>query len=95
MEISLSEKTRALTLNNEGETLLETKSFREMAQFLVEEHPEEAECFALKERNQNAGCNDFKMTGLDSEDRNRLSNLIFRFFYKENNPCPEITKEEW
>lgn len=66
-----------------------------MAQFVVEEHPEEAECFALQERGRSTGCNGFKLSGFDSEDKDRFTNLLFRFFHEENNPCSDIMKEEW
>lgn len=73
-----SNESNVLTIAEEGETIFKSRNVLKIAQFLIEEKPEEVEAFIF-----NSDHDSFR--NLNSIDRNELKELLSNQMFKENN----------
>ncbi len=82
---------KMLVFSSEG-SLLETKSFKKVVEFLTEEFPVETEIDVLEFQRQHVSCNSIKLDGFSSDEELKFNRLLSNKFYRDHSP---IGKEIW
>ncbi len=87
-------KKRFLTVKQDGDSAC-FSSFKQLAIYLTQEYPDEAEQVALVLTQDKVTSPRIQIKGFDSESKTSLAFWINKSFVQENDPCSESYKEEW